>query len=215
MTDYDQINKELFLKAIEAADPKLLIPKYIPKKPKGKLVVIGCGKASAAMAKSFEENYDGDYSGIVVTNYGNNIQTNKIEILEASHPVPDINSCNAAKKILNITKNLCADDQVLFLLSGGGSALLCYPEDGIDLQDKIYINEKLLQCGAKISEMNVIRKLISGIKGGRLAENIYPAKVVTLAISDIPNDDPLYIASSPTVIDANLSKDVAFEILKK
>ncbi|MEK9993133.1 MAG: glycerate kinase [Hydrogenophilales bacterium] len=215
MTDYDQINKELFLKAIEAADPKLLIPKYIPKKPKGKLVVIGCGKASAAMAKSFEENYDGDYSGIVVTNYGNNIQTNKIEILEASHPVPDINSYNAAKKILNITKNLCADDQVLFLLSGGGSALLCYPEDGIDLQDKIYINEKLLQCGAKISEMNVIRKLISGIKGGRLAENIYPAKVVTLAISDIPNDDPLYIASSPTVIDANLSKDVAFEILKK
>ena len=215
MTDYDQINKELFLKAIEAADPKLLIPKYIPKKPKGKLVVIGCGKASAAMAKSFEENYDGDYSGIVVTNYGNNIQTNKIEIIEASHPVPDINSYNAAKKILNITKNLCADDQVLFLLSGGGSALLCYPEDDIDLQDKIYINEKLLQCGAKISEMNVIRKLISGIKGGRLAENIYPAKVVTLAISDIPNDDPLYIASSPTVIDANLSKDVAFEILKK
>lgn len=215
MTDYDQINKELFLKAVEAADPKLLIPKYIPKKPKGKLIVIGCGKASAAMAKSFEENYDGDYSGIVVTNYGNNIQTNKIEILEASHPVPDINSYNAAKKILNITKNLCADDQVLFLLSGGGSALLCYPEDGIDLQDKININEKLLQCGAKISEMNVIRKLISGIKGGRLAENIYPAKVVTLAISDIPNDDPLYIASSPTVIDENLSKDVAFEILKK
>ena len=215
MTDYDQINKELFLKAIEAADPKLLIPKYIPKKPKGKLVVIGCGKASAAMAKSFEENYDGDYSGIVVTNYGNNIQTNKIEIIEASHPVPDINSYNAAKKILNITKNLCTDDLVLFLLSGGGSALLCYPEDGIDLQDKIYINEKLLQCGAKISEMNVIRKLISGIKGGRLAENIYPAKVVTLAISDIPNDDPLYIASSPTVIDSNLSKDVAFEILKK
>ena len=215
MTDYDQINKELFLKAVEAADPKLLIPKYIPKKPKGKLIVIGCGKASAAMAKSFEENYDGDYSGIVVTNYGNNIQTNKIEIIEASHPVPDINSYNAAKKILNITKNLSADDVVLFLLSGGGSALLCYPEDGIDLQDKININEKLLQCGAKISEMNVIRKLISGIKGGRLAENIYPAKVVTLAISDIPNDDPLYIASSPTVIDANLSKDVAFEILKK
>ena len=215
MTDYDQINKELFLKAVEAADPKLLIPKYIPKKPKGKLVVIGCGKASAAMAKSFEENYDGDYSGIVVTNYGNNIQTNKIEIIEASHPVPDINSYNAAKKILNITKNLSADDLVLFLLSGGGSALLCYPKDGIGLQDKIYINEKLLQCGAKISEMNVIRKLISGIKGGRLAENIYPAKVVTLAISDIPNDDPLYIASSPTVIDANLSKDMAFEILKK
>jgi len=215
MTDYDQINKELFLKAVEAADPKLLIPKYIPKKPKGKLVVIGCGKASAAMAKSFEENYDGDYSGIAVTNYGNNIQTNKIEIIEASHPVPDINGYNAAKKILNITKNLSADDLVLFLLSGGGSALLCYPEDGIDLQDKIYINEKLLQCGAKISEMNVIRKLISGIKGGRLAENIYPAKVVTLAISDIPNDDPLYIASSPTVIDTNLSKDVAFEILKK
>lgn len=215
MTDYDQINKELFLKAVEAADPKLLIPKYIPKKPKGKLIVIGCGKASAAMAKSFEENYDGDYSGIVVTNYGNNIQTNKIEIIEASHPVPDINSYNAAKKILNITKNLSADDLVLFLLSGGGSALLCYPEDGIDLQDKININEKLLQCGAKISEMNVIRKLISGIKGGRLAENIYPAKVVTLAISDIPNDDPLYIASSPTVIDENLSKDVAFEILKK
>jgi len=167
------------------------------------------------MAKSFEENYDGDYSGIVVTNYGNNIQTNKIEIIEASHPVPDINSYNAAKKILNITKNLSANDLVLFLLSGGGSALLCYPEDGIDLQDKININKKLLQCGAKISEMNVIRKLISGIKGGRLAENIYPAKVVTLAISDIPNDDPLYIASSPTVIDANLSKDVAFEILKK
>lgn len=215
MTDYDQINKELFLKAVEAADPRLIIPKYIPKKPKGKLVVIGCGKASAAMAKSFEENFDGDYSGIVVTNYGNNIQTNKIEIIEASHPVPDINSYNAAKKILNITKNLSADDLVLFLLSGGGSALLCYPEDGIGLQDKIYINERLLQCGAKISEINVIRKLISGIKGGRLAEIIYPAKVVTLAISDIPNNDPLYIASSPTVIDANLSKDVAFEILKK
>ena len=162
MTDFDQINKELFLKAVEAADPELLIPKYIPQKPKGKLIVIGCGKASAAMAKSFEENYDGDYSGIVVTNYGNNIQTKKIEILEASHPVPDINSYNAANKILNITKNLNRDDLVLFLLSGGGSALLSYPEKGIDLQDKIYINEKLLQCGAKISEMNVIRKLISG-----------------------------------------------------
>ena len=167
MTDYDQINKELFLKAIEAADPKLLIPKYIPKKPKGKLVVIGCGKASAAMAKSFEENYDGDYSGIVVTNYGNNIQTNKIEIIEASHPVPDINSYNAAKKILNITKNLSGDDLVLFLLSGGGSALLCYPEDGIDLQDKIYINEKLLtmwrknlrnECYQKIDFWNKRRK---------------------------------------------------------
>ena len=104
MTDYDQINKELFFKAVEAADPKLLIPKYIPKKPKGKLVVIGCGKASAAMAKSFEENYDGDYSGIVVTNYGNNIQTNKIEIIEASHPVPDIKSYNAAKKNIKYYK---------------------------------------------------------------------------------------------------------------
>lgn len=215
MTDFDQINKELFLKAVEAADPKLLIPKYIPNKPKGKLVVVGCGKASAAMAKSFEESYDGDYSGIVVTNYGNNIRTNKIEIIEASHPVPDINSYNAAKKILNITKNLSSDDLVVFLLSGGGSALLCFPEDGIELQDKVYINEKLLQCGAKISEMNIIRKLISGIKGGKLAENIYPAKVVTLAISDIPNDDPLYIASSPTVIDKNLNKDIGFEILQK
>ena len=215
MTDFDQINKELFLKAVEAADPKLLIPKYIPKKPKGKLIVIGCGKASAAMAKSFEENYDGDYSGIVVTNYGNNIQTKKIKLIEASHPVPDINSYKAAKKILGITKNLTRDDLVLFLLSGGGSALLSYPKKGLDLQDKIYINQKLLQCGAKISEMNVIRKMISGIKGGRLAENIYPAKVVTLAISDIPKDDPLYIASSPTVIDVNLNKDICFEILKK
>ena len=215
MTNFDQINKELFLKAVAAADPQSLIPKYIPNKPKGKLIVIGCGKASAAMAKSFEDNYDGDYSGIVVTNYGNNIQTKKIEIIEASHPVPDIKSYNAAKKILNVTKNLSADDLVLFLLSGGGSALLCYPKDGIELQDKIYINEKLLQSGAKISEMNVIRKLISGIKGGRLAENLYPAKVLTLAISDIPNDDPLYIASSPTVIDENLNKEIGFEILKK
>lgn len=197
----------LFKAAVEAADPLERIKAFLPAKSKGRVVVIGAGKGSAQMARAFEQCWDGDFSGVVVTRYGFGIQCEKIEIIEASHPVPDEAGLQAAKRLFSAVENLSADDLVIALISGGGSALLPAPADGLTLADEIAVNEALLASGLPISAMNVIRKHISKVKGGRLAAACFPAKVVSLIVSDIPGDNPAYVASGPTVPDSSTRHD--------
>jgi glycerate 2-kinase len=191
----------MFDAAIAAALPDKSLPAYLPKPPKGRTIVVGCGKAAASMAKAVEDYWKGELSGLVVTRYGHHSPTRKIEVVEAAHPVPDMAGREAAERILKMVRGLAADDLVLFLVSGGGSALLALPAPGLTLTDKQTINRALLKSGANITEMNCVRKHLSAVKGGRLAATCAPAKVVTLAISDIPGDDPAVIASGPTVAD--------------
>ena len=191
----------LFQAAVDAAQPALCIPPNLPPKPRGRTVVIGAGKASAAMARALETHWDGPLSGLVVTRYGHRVDCDRIEIVEASHPVPDAAGAAAARGILERIAGLTEDDLVICLISGGGSALMTLPMPGITLEDKIAVNRALLRSGANISEMNCIRKHLSAIKGGRLAAAAAPARIVTLAISDVPGDDPAVIASGPTVPD--------------
>jgi len=204
----------MFDAAIAAALPDKSLPGYLPKPPKGRTIVIGCGKAAASMAKAVEDHWPGELSGLVVTRYEHRVPTRRIEVVEAAHPVPDLAGREAAERILGMVKGLSADDLVLFLASGGGSALLSMPAPGLTLADKQAINKALLRSGANITEMNCVRKHLSAVKGGRLAAACAPAKVVTLAISDIPGDDPAVIASGPTVADATSFAD-AIAILEK
>nr|WP_210307049.1 glycerate kinase [Paenochrobactrum gallinarii] len=204
----------MFEAAVEAADPLKRIKAFLPEKPKGKVVVIGAGKGSAQMARAFEQCWDGDFSGVVVTRYGFGVPCEKIEIIEASHPVPDEAGRLAAKRLFAAVENLSADDLVIALVSGGGSALLPAPADGLTLADEVAVNEALLASGLPISAMNVIRKHISKIKGGRLAAACFPAKVVSLIVSDIPGDNPAYVASGPTVPDSSTRYD-ALKIIEQ
>jgi len=206
--------RTMFDAAIAAALPDKTLPRYLPKPPKGRTLVIGCGKAAASMAKAVEDHWPGQLTGMVVTRYGYNVPTKRIEVVEASHPVPDESGRKAAERMLNMVRGLSADDLVLFLVSGGGSALLSLPAPGLTLSDKQAINKALLKSGANITEMNCVRKHLSAVKGGRLAAACAPARVITLAISDIPGDDPAAIASGPTVADATTFADAA-GILKK
>ncbi len=199
--------RRMFDAAIEAAQPVHCIPKFLPESPRGRLVVIGAGKASAAMARVFEGQWSGPVSGVVVTRYGYQVPCQRIEILEAAHPVPDEAGLRASKRILETVSGLTADDTVVCLISGGGSALLTLPLDGISLADKQAVNRELLKSGANICEMNTIRRHLSAIKGGRLAAACHPAKVVTLLISDVPGDNPMDIASGPTVADQTTCED--------
>lgn len=199
--------QKLFEAAVAAAQPALCLPPHLPPKPKGRTVVVGAGKASAEMARVVEANWDGPLSGLVVTRYGHSVPCQKIEIVEAAHPVPDPAGVNAARRILRKVRGLTADDVVICLISGGGSALLSLPAAGLTLDDKQAVNRELLRCGATIAEMNCIRKHLSAIKGGRLAVAAAPAPVVTLAISDVPGDDPAVIASGPTVADPTTYAD--------
>ena len=199
--------KQMFAAAVEAAQPVHCIPKFLPEPPKGRLIVIGAGKASAAMAKAFEDSWPGELSGVVLTRYGYQIPCQRIEILEASHPVPDAAGLSASRRILQTVQGLSADDTVVCLISGGGSALLTLPFDGISLEEKQAVNRELLRSGANICEMNTIRRHLSSIKGGRLAAACYPARVVNLLISDVPGDNPGDIASGPTVADATTCAD--------
>ena len=204
----------MFDAAIAAAQPELCIPRHLPKAPKGRLIVIGAGKASAAMAQAVEKHWGGDLSGLVVTRYGYAVPCRKIEIVEAAHPVPDAAGLAAAKRMLDLVSRLTADDLVLCLISGGGSSLLPLPAAGITLQDKQEINRALLTSGATIAEMNCIRRHLSAIKGGRLAAACRPARVVNLIISDVPGDDPINIASGPTVADPSTCGE-ALDILRR
>jgi glycerate 2-kinase len=200
--------------AITAALPEHCVPPHLPSPPRGRTVVVGAGKASAAMARAVEDNWSGELSGLIVTRYGHAVPTRRIEIVEAAHPVPDAAGRVAAERILRMVEGLTEDDLVLCLISGGGSALLALPASGLTLEDKQAVNKALLRSGAAIGEMNCVRKHLSAIKGGRLALAAAPARVVTLMISDVPNDDPAVIASGPTVADPTTAAD-ALAILEK
>ena len=202
-----KILSQLFDAAIAAADPALCVPPYLPPDDGGRLIVIGAGKASAAMARAVEQHWSGPLEGLVVTRYGHAVPCERIEIVEAAHPVPDAAGEAAAQRMLEKLRGLEAKDRVLALISGGGSALLAAPAEGISLSEKRAITSALLKSGASISEMNCVRKHLSAIKGGRLAATAWPAQVLTLAISDVPGDDPAVIASGPTVADPSTALD--------
>lgn len=204
----------MFDAAIAAAQPSHCVPPHLPAAPKGRLIVLGAGKASAAMARAVEDHWPGEISGLVVTRYGYGVPCAKIEIVEAAHPVPDEAGLKAAQRIHDIAASAGSDDTVLCLISGGGSSLLALPGQGLTLADKQTISRALLTSGANISEMNCVRRHLSGIKGGRLAALCYPAKVVSLLISDVPGDVPADIASGPTVADATTCAD-ALAILQR
>ena len=206
--------RALFDAAIAAADPMKTIEALLPPPPKGRTLVIGAGKASAEMARALEAHWQGPLSGLVVTRYGHGAETKSIEIVEASHPVPDQAGADAAKRMLELVKGLSADDLVIALISGGGSSLLPLPLAPLTLADKQAVNRALLKSGATITEMNCVRRHLSGIKGGRLAAACAPAKVVTLSISDVPGDAPGDIASGPTVPDPTTCADALAIIAK-
>lgn len=200
--------------AVAAADPRGTLARHLPPVPKGRAVVIGAGKAAASMAQAVEENWLGPLEGLVITRYEHGLPLTKIKVVEAGHPVPDAEGAKAADDILRLLDSLTEDDLVLCLMSGGGSSLLAKPGDGITLEEKKAVTKALLASGTNITEMNTLRKHLSAIKGGRLAVAAYPAKVVTLMISDVPGDDPGVIASGPTVPDATTSAD-ARAVLEK
>ena len=204
----------MFDAAVAAAQPALCVPAHLPAKPRGRLVVIGAGKASAAMARAVEENWKGELSGFVVTRYGYGTPCARIEIFESAHPVPDAKSLDAGQRMLATVRKLTRDDVVLCLMSGGASSLLVAPLEGLTLEDKQLVNRALLASGASIGEMNCVRRHLSAIKGGRLAAACHPAKVVTLLISDVPGDRPSDIGSGPTVGDVTTCAD-ALAILKR
>ncbi|GAB1583179.1 glycerate kinase [Phyllobacterium phragmitis] len=208
----------LFNAAVAAADPEHVIAANLPPKPKGRTIVVGAGKGSAQMARAFERAWEkagnGPLEGVVVTRYGFGTACRDIEIIEASHPVPDEAGLFAAKRLVAAVSNLTADDLVVALISGGGSALLPAPPDGMTLQDEITVNKALLASGAPISAMNAVRKHLSTIKGGRLAAAAHPAKVVSLIVSDIPGDNPAFVASGPTVPDAT-SREDALKVVER
>lgn len=209
--------RDLFDAAVGAADPAHCLAPWLPDPPKGRTVVVGAGKGAAAMARAVETHWRGDVgqlSGIVVTRYGHGVPTSRIEVVEAAHPTPDAAGQKAAQRLLQAVQGLGADDLVLVLLSGGGSALLAAPIDAITLDEKRALTKALLACGANIAEINCVRKHLSTIKGGRLALAAAPARVVTLAISDVPGDDLSTIASGPTVPDSTTCAD-ALEVVDR
>ena len=199
--------RQMFDAAVAAAQPALCLPPHLPPPPKGRTFVIGAGKASAAMARALEDAWTGPLEGLVVTRYGYEVPCQRIEIVQAAHPVPDAAGLQATQRIRALVQGLTDDDLVIALISGGGSALLVEPGPGLTLQDKQAVNAGLLASGATISEMNCVRRHLSGIKGGRLAAACHPAQVLTLLISDVPGDNPMDIASGPTVADTTTCAD--------
>ena len=206
--------RALFDAALTAADPDQALADRIPPPARGRTVVVGAGKAAAAMARAFETRWPGPLEGLVLTRYGHAVSCDRIEILEAAHPVPDAAGELAARRVLALAQGLGPDDQLVFLASGGGSALLALPAPGLTLADKQAVTRALLRSGATITEINTVRKHLSAIKGGRLAAAAAPARVVTLAISDVPGDDPAVIASGPTVPDATTFADARAVLAK-
>jgi len=203
--------RQMFDAAVAAAQPALCLGAHLPAAPNGRTIVIGAGKASAAMARAFEDLWcardNRPIEGLVVTRYGYEVACQHIEIIPAAHPVPDAAGLQAAQRIRQLVSSLTADDLVVALISGGGSSLLVAPGNGLTLQDKQAVNAALLASGATISEVNCLRRHLSAIKGGRLAAACYPAKLLTLLISDVPGDSPTDIASGPTVGDSTTCAD--------
>lgn len=212
MTDPKTFLTSIFNAAVAAADPEKTIRNHLPAKAKGRTIVIGAGKASAQMAAAFEKVWDGPVDGLVVTRYGYGARCERIEIIEAAHPVPDAAGLEASRRLLEKVRGLTSDDLVVALISGGGSALLPSPAPGLTLADEIAVNEALLASGAPIAAMNTIRKHVSTIKGGRLAAAAHPARVVSLVVSDIPGDNPALVASGPTVPDTGSRADALASI---
>ena len=205
--DRRHLLRAMFDAAVAAAQPSLCLPPHLPAPPKGRTIVIGAGKASAAMARALEDHWQGPLEGLVVTRYGYEVPCQRIEIVQAAHPVPDAAGLHATERIRALVSGLSADDLVIALISGGGSSLLVAPGDGLTLADKQAVNAALLKSGATISEMNCVRRHLSSIKGGRLAALCHPAKLLTLLISDVPGDNPMDIASGPTVADPTSCQD--------
>ena len=206
--------RQMFDAAVASAQPSRVIASHLPAAPVGRLIVIGAGKASAAMAQAVEQQWPGPLEGLVVTRYGYAVPCERIEIIEAAHPVPDAAGLAAAQRLLQRVQGLSADDLVLCLISGGGSSLMPLPIDGLTLKDKREINRALLKSGATIGEMNCVRRHLSAIKGGRLAAACHPARVLTLMISDVPGDKPIDIASGPTAADPSTCQD-ALDIVRR
>ena len=205
----------MFTAAVSAAQPEHCLPRFLPKPPKkGRTIVIGAGKASAEMARVLERHWPGELTGLVVTRYGHAVPCERIQIVQAAHPVPDGAGRAAAGRMLDMGRQVTADDLVICLISGGGSALLPLPGDNMMLQDKQAISRALLKSGATISEINCVRRHLSAVKGGRLAAAFHPARVVNLLISDVPGDNPVDIASGPTVGDPTTCAD-ALDIVRR
>lgn len=201
MIDPRDLFQRLFQAAVAAADPGIGIRANLPDPPKGRCVVVGAGKAAAQMAAAFDAAWEGSLSGLVVTRYGSAQPAGRIEVAEAAHPVPDAAGMKAARRMLDLVAGLGPDDLVVALISGGGSALLPLPPEGLTLADKMAVNEALLASGAPIAAMNAVRKHLSAIKGGRLAAATR-ARVVSYVVSDIPGDEAALVASGPTIPDA-------------
>jgi glycerate 2-kinase len=204
----------MFHAAIASAQPALCVPPHLPAPPRGRLIVVGAGKASAAMAQAVEHHWPGPLSGLVVTRYGYGVPCSRIEIVEAAHPVPDAAGMRAAERMLALVQGLSPEDLVLCLISGGGSALLPLPAPGLTLELKQSLGRALLASGATIGEFNCVRRHLSSIKGGRLGAACHPARVLTLLMSDVPGDRPTDIASGPTVADPTTCED-ALNILRR
>lgn len=213
ISDPKTILRNLFDRAVEVADPMRSLARFLPEKPPGRVVVIGAGKASARMAEAVEAVW-GPCDGLVITRYGYARPCRGIEIVEAAHPVPDAAGADATARMLALLSGLGEGDFVLALISGGASALLCAPVDGVTLAEKQAVNAALLASGAPISAMNTVRKHLSRVKGGQLAAAAYPARMLALMISDVPGDDPAFIGSGPTVGDATTPADAA-EVLAR
>ncbi|SOH92574.1 hydroxypyruvate reductase/glycerate 2-kinase [Monaibacterium marinum] len=206
MTDAPTLLRQMFDAAVAAALPSQVLAGHLPAKPAGRVVVVGAGKASAAMGAALEAAW-GPCEGLIVTRYDHAVPCEGIEIVEASHPVPDAAGEDAARRILSLAEGLGEGDLLVALISGGGSSLLSLGADGVSLRDKQALNRVLLASGASIDEMNCVRKHVSAVKGGRLAAAAWPARVLSLVISDVPGDDPSHIASGPTVADATTLQD--------
>lgn len=209
-----ELLRGLFGAALEAALPANAMRSQLPPPPSGKTIVLGAGKAAASMAVAIESQWNGPLEGLVVTRYGHAVPTRHVEVVEAAHPVPDEAGQAATRRILDLAHSATADDLVICLMSGGASALLSLPVDGLTLADKQAVNAELLRCGAPIDEMNCVRKRLSAIKGGRLGAAIAPARAVTLLISDVPGDSPAVIGSGPTVADPTPAS-AALEIVER
>ncbi|SDG53000.1 glycerate kinase type-2 family protein [Pelagibacterium luteolum] len=206
--------KSLFQAAVAAADPKDALRPYLPEKPKGRTIIVGAGKAASQMAAAFESLWDGPIEGVVVDRHGKTTATRQIEVIHAAHPVPDTSGLAASRRLLETVTGLTSDDLVIALMSGGGSALLPLPTGDLSFEDEAEVNRILLSSGAPIAAMNVLRKHVSAIKGGRLAKAAAPARVVSLLVSDVAGDNPAIVASGPTVPDMTTPAD-ALEIIEE
>lgn len=203
-----------FRHALEEVAPEKVLPPALPSPPRGRTVVVGAGKAAASMARAVEANWPGELSGMVVTRYGYGLECERIKVVEAAHPVPDGAGLAAAQEILGLVSGLTEDDLVIALLSGGGSSLLPLPVGQVTMEDKRSLTSQLLRAGATINEINSVRKHLSGVKGGRLAQACSPARVVNLLISDVVGDDPSSVASGPAVADPSTLADARYVLEK-